>query len=182
MNDEPSSGTVPSHIRLIALDVDGVLTDGTFLWDMTGNEYKRFCFSDVMGISLAREAGLQFAIISGEDNVIIDRLAAKLKITNVYKGARDKAWCMEDLLGKLGLHPDQVCYVGDDVNDVPVMRMVGFPVAVANANQTVRDHARLVSRRPGGSGAVREVIDLILAGRSHADRSVEPDDTDIMAA
>ena len=168
MTDSSELTQLAAHIRMVALDVDGVLTDGTFLWDGIGGEYKRFSFADVMGISLGRRAGLHFAIISGEANAIIDRLAEKLCISDVYQGARDKAHCMRELIGKYKLSPAQVCYVGDDVNDIPVMEMVGFPVAVANANRRVFPHARLVTERSGGNGAVREVVDLILDAQESA--------------
>ena len=171
MNDESELVERASRVRLIALDVDGVLTDGTFLWDLSGNEYKRFSFADVMGISLAKQAGLHLAIISGEDNVIIDRLADKLGIRDVYKGAKDKLCCVKDLLRRHGLSLEQVCYVGDDVNDIPVLQMVGLPVAVANSLPRVRPHACWITERRGGNGAVREVIDGVLSSQLCPDQS-----------
>ena len=148
--------------------MDGVLTDGTFTWDTLGNELKRFSFADVMGISLGARAGLSFAIISGESNFLIDRLAEKLHVTDVYQGVRDKARCMRELLERHRLAPEQVCYVGDDVNDIPAMKMVGFAVAVANANPRVLEHAKLVTQHSGGRGAVREALDLILEAKESA--------------
>ena len=165
---EVDPAELASRIRLVALDVDGVLTDGTFLWDLNGTKYKRFCYADTIGIPLGQDAGLRFAIITGEDNSIVDRLAAKLLITDVYKGAREKARCMRDLMTRRRLRPAQVCYVGDDVNDIPPMKLVGFPVAVANANPSVFPFVRWVTSKRGGDGAVREVIDFILEARASA--------------
>ena len=153
------------RIQAVALDVDGVLTDGTFWWGPGGEEFKRFSFADVMGISLASKAGLRFALISGENSPLVDRFAAKMEIEDVYKGCRDKRAALEDFASKHGLTAEQVCFVGDDVNDIPALKYAGFPVAVGSANQRVFEHAAYRTERPGGDGAVREVLDLLLSVR-----------------
>lgn len=153
------------RIEAVALDVDGVLTDGTFWWGPGGEEFKRFSFADVMGISLASKAGLRFALISGEESPQVDRFAAKMKIDDVYKGCHDKRAALEDFMGKHKLTAEQVCFVGDDVNDIPALKCAGFPVAVASANQHVFEYAVYRTERPGGGGAVREVLDLLLSVR-----------------
>ncbi len=153
------------RIEAVALDVDGVLTDGTFWWGPGGEEFKRFSFADVMGISLASKAGLRFALISGEESPQVDRFAVKMRIEDVYKGCRDKRAAFEDFIRKHGLDAEQVCFVGDDVNDIPALKCAGFPVAVGSANPSVFEYAAYRTERPGGDGAVREVLDLLLSVR-----------------
>jgi 3-deoxy-D-manno-octulosonate 8-phosphate phosphatase (KDO 8-P phosphatase) len=149
-------------IKAIALDVDGVLTDGTF-WLFPGQEpSKRFSFADVMGISLGRKAGLLFALISGEGGALLDQFAAKTGITDVYAGCKDKAAALGDFAGRHGLALSEVCFMGDDVNDLPAMALAGLAAAPAGAQPAVCQRAALVTRRRGGEGAVRELIDLIL--------------------
>src|SRR6516164_4512110 len=104
-------------VNAVVIDVDGVLTDGTFWWGPNGEEFKRFSFADVMGISLARKAGIVFALISGEDSPLVDRFAAKMQIRHVYKGCKDKAAALRSFVATAGLDLSEVCFMGDDVND-----------------------------------------------------------------
>ena len=150
-------------IKLIAMDVDGVLTDGSFWWGPNGEEWKRFRFADIMGLSLARKAGLKLALISGEDSPLIDRLAAKMQITDVRKNSRDKAVALRSLAELHGLSLAEVCFMGDDVNDVPALEIAGLAAAPANAQPSVRAKCGFVSTATGGNGAVRELIEMILA-------------------
>ena len=154
------------RIKAVAMDVDGVLTDGTFWWGPNGDELKRFCFADGTGISLAMQAGLLIALVSGESSAsgmaLVQRYADKLQITNVYKGCHDKAGAVQDLAAKHGLDLSAVCFIGDDLLDLPAMSIVGFSAAPSNAHPSVRKQAKLVTARTGGQGAVREVLDLIL--------------------
>jgi 3-deoxy-D-manno-octulosonate 8-phosphate phosphatase (KDO 8-P phosphatase) len=160
------------QIRALALDVDGVLTDGGFWWGPGGEEWKRFSFADIMGLSLARRAGLHVGLISGEDTPIIDRYAAKLKIAFVAKGCRDKASALREFATATGLVLASICCVGDDVNDVAAMEIAGLSAAPANAATIALEHAAFVTRNPGGNGAVREVIDAILAAQGLDSREV----------
>jgi 3-deoxy-D-manno-octulosonate 8-phosphate phosphatase (KDO 8-P phosphatase) len=153
------------RMRGVALDVDGVLTDGGFWWGPGGEEWKRFCFADVMGISLARRAGLQLALISGEDSPLVDRYAEKMLIRHVAKGCRDKAAALREFATKAGLELAEICYMGDDVNDLPAMRIAGFSAAPANACKEALSQADFVAKSAGGNGAVRELIDAILSAR-----------------
>ena len=153
-----------AKIKAVALDVDGVLTDGSFYWGFNGEEMKKFSFSDVMGVSLGRKAGLIFALISGEENVIIDRFAKKMGIDDVYKGCKDKASALKDFADKRKLDLSEVCFMGDDVNDLKALELAGLSAAPANAHDSVKKQAKLVTKKSGGQGAVRELIDLILAG------------------
>ena len=114
-------------VKLIAMDVDGVLTDGSFWWGPNGEEWKRFHFADIMGLSRARKAGLRLALISGEDSPLIDRLAAKMQITDVHKNCKDKAGALRGLAELHGLSLAEVCFMGDDINDVPAWRLWAWP-------------------------------------------------------
>jgi 3-deoxy-D-manno-octulosonate 8-phosphate phosphatase (KDO 8-P phosphatase) len=154
-------------IKAVALDVDGVLTDGTFIWGPSGEEYKQFSFSDVMGISLASKEGIIFALISGEDNALIDRFAEKMKIADVSKGCKDKAAALISFSKKYKLELNQICFMGDDVNDIGALALAGFSAAPANAHESVKQKVKFVTTKAGGNGAVRELLDLLLIENSY---------------
>jgi 3-deoxy-D-manno-octulosonate 8-phosphate phosphatase (KDO 8-P phosphatase) len=151
-------------IKAIALDVDGVLTDGGVWWGPDGEEWKRFCFADIMGVSLARKAGLTVTLISGEDSPLVDRFAKKMLLEDVTKGCKDKAAALRAFAGRNGFALGDVCFMGDDVNDLCAMEIAGLSAAPANARPKVREAAKIVTEAPGGNGAVRELVDLILSG------------------
>jgi 3-deoxy-D-manno-octulosonate 8-phosphate phosphatase (KDO 8-P phosphatase) len=151
-------------LKAIALDVDGVLTDGGVWWGPDGGEWKRFSFADIMGVSLARKAGLTVTLISGEDSPLVDRFAAKLLITDVTKGCKDKAAALRAFAGRHGLELEEICFMGDDVNDLAAMEIAGLAAAPANAHPAAREKAGFVAGAPGGNGAVRELVDGILKG------------------
>jgi 3-deoxy-D-manno-octulosonate 8-phosphate phosphatase (KDO 8-P phosphatase) len=159
---------VSDTIKAIVLDVDGVLTDGTFWWGPGGEEWKRFSFADVMGISLGRKAGLIFALVSGEDSPLIDRFAQKMGIADIYKGCKDKGTALRSVAEKHRLDLGEVCFMGDDVNDLPAFALAGTSAAPITAHDSVRGKADLVMRHGGGQGAVRELVDFVLAQRSGA--------------
>ena len=161
-------------IEVVALDVDGVLTDGTFWWGPNGEEWKRFSFADVMGISRGCRAGLVFALISGEDSPIVDRFAQKLGIAEVHKGCKDKGAALLSVAERLQAPRERICFVGDDVNDLPAFAAAGVSAAPSNAQPTVKEAASLILSQAGGGGAVRELIELILAARA-AEISQPPD-------
>ncbi len=150
------------RITAVAMDFDGVLTDGTFWWGPDGAEWKRLCFADVMGVSLGSKGGLRFAIISGEDTPLIDRYAAKMRIGDVFKGCKDKGAALVDFAARHAIGLAEVAYIGDDVNDLPAMAIAGFSAAPADAHPTVRAAVSLVLAARGGRGAVRELIDGLL--------------------
>lgn len=149
-------------IKLIAMDVDGVLTDGSFWWGPNGEEWKRFHFADIMGLSRARRAGIKLALISGEDSPLIDRLAAKMQISDVEKSCKDKARALQKLADLHHLALAEICFMGDDVNDLPALEIAGLPAAPADAQPSIRERCRFVSTARGGNGAVRELIEMIL--------------------
>jgi len=161
-----------SQIRVLALDVDGVLTDGGIWWGPDGEEWKRFCFADIMGLSLARRAGLIVGLISGEDSPLVDRYAAKLSIPFVAKKCRDKAAALRDLASSSGVALSAICYIGDDVNDLSAMEISGVSAAPANAANIVLAQATIIAKHAGGNGAVREIVDSILTAKGLDSREV----------
>lgn len=154
--------TATSGIRAVAIDVDGVLTDGTFWWGPDGQEWKRFSFRDVMGVSRALRSGLIIAMISGEESPLVDRFAGKMGIEDVFKGCKDKARALREFAQRRGLDLSQIAFMGDDVNDLEAMQLAGLAAAPANAEDSVRAHAQFVSQRDGGHGAVRELIEHLI--------------------
>jgi 3-deoxy-D-manno-octulosonate 8-phosphate phosphatase (KDO 8-P phosphatase) len=152
-------------LRALVLDVDGVLTDGGMYYGPTGEGLKRFNVKDGLGLRLIGEAGIQVALISGENSEILKRRAEKLKIENVFVGVEDKLQTLKEFLGARGIALGEVAYVGDDLNDLPALEAVALPIAVADAASQVRKAAAWVTSRRGGDGAVREVCDRILAAR-----------------
>ncbi len=152
-------------IKAIAFDVDGVLTDGGMWWGANGEEFKRFSFADIMGISLARRHGLILTLISGENSPLVDRYAAKLKIADVTKGCRDKASALREFAQRNSLELGEVCFMGDDVNDLPAMAICGFSAAPADARPAVLARVDFATTSPGGQGAVRELIEALFAAQ-----------------
>jgi 3-deoxy-D-manno-octulosonate 8-phosphate phosphatase (KDO 8-P phosphatase) len=159
-------------IKALALDVDGVLTDGGFWWGPNGEEWKRFHFADVMGISLARKADIRVALISGENSPLVDRYAEKLGIVDIVKGCKDKGAALTEFARQHGLALAEICFMGDDVNDLSALALAGLSAAPQDARPQVLDAVTFVATRTGGNGAVRELIDFILAGRDTAARGV----------
>jgi 3-deoxy-D-manno-octulosonate 8-phosphate phosphatase (KDO 8-P phosphatase) len=144
------------------MDVDGVLTDGTVWLDGAGTEGKQVSFADIMGVSLGRRAGLHFALVSGEAGPSLDQIAAKFGIDEVYGACKDKAGAVRDFATRHDLDLSEVCFIGDDINDVPAMEICGLGVAPIGAHPAARSSASIVTDRAGGRGAVREFIDSLL--------------------
>lgn len=149
-------------VRLLLLDVDGVLTDGRLTFGADGHRSKCFHVRDGMGLSLLRDAGVATGIISGRDDPFVRRRAEDLGIDRIRLGVRDKGIEIDRLTADLGLDPVRVAFVGDDVNDVPALRRVGIPIAVADAHPAILEFVRFQTLCRGGEGAVREVADAIL--------------------
>jgi len=146
----------------VAVDVDGVLTDGTVWLDGSGNETKRISFADVMGVSLGRRAGLVFALISGEGGSLLDAIAAKLGVTDVFPDCKDKAAALRDFATRHRLELSEVCFIGDDINDVAAMKIGGLAVAPAGAQPDAEAAATIVTAARGGAGCVREVVEMLI--------------------
>ncbi len=153
-------------LRAIALDVDGVLTDGRGWWGPDGQEWRHFCFADIAGVSLARKAGLAIALISGEDSPVLDRFASKMGIVHVEKNCKDKAGALKRFAEAAALSLSEVCFMGDDVNDLGAMQLAGLAAAPANAQPAIRQCAAFVANSNGGNGAVRELIDAVITALS----------------
>jgi len=152
-------------VRLMAFDVDGVLTDGSLWYGENGEMLKRFNALDGHGLQLLGESGIMVALVTGRQGPIISRRAADLGISIVIQGVRDKAGTLDALTREHGYTPDQVGYMGDDIIDLPALQRAGFAASVPNAPSYVAQSAHWVSARPGGDGAVRECCDLILASQ-----------------
>ncbi len=151
-----------SQIEMILMDVDGVLTSGEIIYTASGDELKMFNVQDGMGITLARMAGLKTGIITGRRSELVQRRAEELKIDVISQGSFDKLPEYERIKKEMGLTDEKICYIGDDVLDIPILKRVGFSVAVANARDEVKAICDYVTVAEGGRGAVREVIDKIL--------------------
>jgi len=163
--------------QLLLMDVDGVMTDGKLLFvpmpDGTVVEAKAFDSVDGSGIGLARRAGIKFGIITGRSSPAVARRAAELRFDFCYQGlGRRKIAAFDDIAAKVAMTPDAMCYIGDDVQDIPLLRRVGFPVAVSNACVEARNAAAYVTRNAGGHGAVREVIEVILRAQDKWDSAI----------
>jgi 3-deoxy-D-manno-octulosonate 8-phosphate phosphatase (KDO 8-P phosphatase) len=157
-------------VRLVAMDVDGVLTDGGIWYTDRGEELKRFDVRDGQGLVLLREAGVITAVVTRRHSEIVERRARELGIVEVHQDAVDKAGVVRGVLARHGVRAADACYVGDDVGDLPAMALVGVPVAVADAVAAVRRAAVYVTRAPGGHGAIRELCDLILSAGQKSPR------------
>jgi 3-deoxy-D-manno-octulosonate 8-phosphate phosphatase (KDO 8-P phosphatase) len=161
-------------IRLAGFDVDGVLTDGSLYLNDDGQEIKAFNTLDGHGLKMLRSSGVELAIITGRRSRLVEVRAANLGIQHVYQGVENKREAYEHLLGVLGLQPDQVAYMGDDVVDLPVMRRCGLAVSVPDAPDLVKGYAHYVTQRAGGRGAVRELCELILQAQGKLDAALAP--------
>lgn len=160
-------------IKIILLDVDGVLCNGDITYLDNGTERKSFSVQDGMGITMARMGGLLTGIITGRESEIISRRANELKMDVVSQGNFNKLNPYLDILKKFELSDEEVCYIGDDILDLIILNRVGFSVAVSNAREEVKANCDYITVAPGGKGAVREVIDLILKRQDKFDGIVD---------
>jgi 3-deoxy-D-manno-octulosonate 8-phosphate phosphatase (KDO 8-P phosphatase) len=149
-------------IKAVVCDVDGVLTDGRIIYDSDGRELKNFNVQDGLGLSALRKMGLKLAIISSRESKVVEPRAKELKIDFTYVGVEPKMKAYDDLLKKLKMKDEDVCFIGDDLADLRVMERVGFAVAPSNAVQDIKNVADYVTKKSGGKGAVRETAELIL--------------------
>lgn len=159
-------------IELILSDVDGVLTDGGVIFDNQGIETKRFHIRDGFGIKLWQRAGNRFGLITGRTSHVVEVRAAELGVSLIRQGVEDKLSAAQALLGELKLRPEQVCYLGDDLPDLSVIRHVGLGAAVADAAPELREAAALVTQAGGGQGAVRELVETILKAQGRWDELI----------
>ena len=171
---------MPEHLRraaaikILILDVDGVLTDGSLTYGADGEVTKTFNVLDGLGIELLQKSGVAVAIISARSSPVVLRRAADLKIVHVYQGTHDKRIAFAALLAATGVSAAQCGYIGDDVIDLPLLRAVGFAVTVPSGHAEVQHRAHYVTRANGGRGAVREVCDLVLRAQGTYDAALAP--------
>lgn len=160
-------------IRLLAMDVDGVLTDGKIIISSSGDEVKQFHVADGMGIFLARKAGLVVAIITGRSSLAVEKRARELGIVDLHQDVSAKGEVLQGIMTKYGLEAHETAYIGDDVNDLPAFAIAGLKIAVANADDQLKQRADFITDRRGGEGAVREVINHILKKKGLLDKMIQ---------
>jgi 3-deoxy-D-manno-octulosonate 8-phosphate phosphatase (KDO 8-P phosphatase) len=176
--DVANVARLAAKTQLLLMDVDGVMTDGKFLLvpmpDGTVVEAKAFDSQDGSGIGLARRCGIKLGLISGRGSPAVTRRAEELRFDFCYQGTgRNKLGAFQEIQAKTAIPPDNICFVGDDLQDIPVMRRVGFPVAVANACPEAKRVAAYITRKTGGNGALREVVELILRSQDKWDSAIK---------
>jgi len=175
----PSLVAKAQAIRLLLTDVDGVLTDGGVYYSAAGEEMKRFSIRDGLGVERLRQlTGIEVGIVTGEASPSVLRRAEKLKITELHLGIRHKKAVLADIFGRLKLQPKEIAYIGDDANDLEVMRHVGLSATPADGYREVLVMADYVCQSPGGHGAFREFVELLIAAR----REPVPDEVEGVAA
>lgn len=163
-----------ANIKLLILDVDGVLTDGRIILDGANGEYKAFDVRDGHGIKMIQRVGVKVGIITGRKSEVVERRARELGIEFVHQGQKDKRIAYRAIKKDAGVKDDaHVCFVGDDIVDLPVMVQVGLPVAVADAEEYVKERALIVTKRKGGRSAVREITDMIIRAKGHWDETIK---------
>jgi len=152
------------RIKMLLLDVDGVMTDGGIILGPGEIELKRFHVHDGMGITLARAAGVLVGILTGRDSEAVRKRAKELRIDEVQQGSDDKEKGYEATLKQYGLKDEEIAYVGDDVLDVPILKRAGLAISVANGMEEAKAVSHYITKKKGGDGAVREVVEMLLEG------------------
>ncbi|MDQ7988752.1 MAG: HAD family hydrolase [Candidatus Dactylopiibacterium sp.] len=169
MTVSPQARAQAATLRLMAFDVDGVLTTGDLYFTPAGDEIKVFSSLDGHGLKMLQEAGIEVAIITGRKSAMVEHRAENLGIRHLFQGVADKRAALAALCGELGLTTRQAGYMGDDVVDLPILRSCGFSATVADGHPFVRQHVGFISTLGGGRGAAREVCDFILAAQDRLD-------------
>jgi 3-deoxy-D-manno-octulosonate 8-phosphate phosphatase (KDO 8-P phosphatase) len=172
MSDETTLESRASRIKLLLMDCDGVLTNGR-IWIVDGDDQKTFNTRDGLGLELLHRAGLRSGIISGRESTALQYRAGALGVSFIYQGVENKVSAFELILQEAALDPSEVAYIGDDLNDIPLLRRAELGVAVADSTEETKRHARYVTRAAGGNGAVRETIELILKAQNRWDALIQ---------
>ena len=159
-------------IRVLALDIDGVLTDGKVTLDATGRESKTLCYRDIDAVFAAHGEGLTVVLVTGEDSPMVDVIARRLNVSRVYRNAKDKGTVLTQVSRDLDVPVHEISYIGDSTRDAPALTLVGLGLAPADAAEAARAVAHRVLSHRGGEGAVSEALTLILEMRRHAIREV----------
>ena len=168
MNENyPSSAfKAAQKVKLVLLDVDGVLTDGRLYYGNAGEELKAFDIQDGLGIKILQNAGIKVGIITGRSSVLVERRAKELGIDHLIQGREDKLTALNELLEKITFDFEEIAFVGDDLPDLAIIRRVGLGITPANGNHLIASQALWQTKKSGGNGAVREVAELILSAQS----------------
>jgi len=162
-----------TSIKLLLLDVDGVLTQGDVVYGDDGRQIKTFNVKDGLGLRLLKAAGIEVGVVTGRRSEALYHRCRDLDITLIFDHIKDKVAVLEELLQKRSYHPKNIAYVGDDLPDLPIMKRVGLAVAVADACEPVRVCADIITGAPGGGGAVREICEQILKSQGHWEKSLK---------
>ncbi len=166
MELSPEQNSLLNKIKLVVFDVDGVLTDGKLYYGSHGEEFKVFHVRDGVGIKLLTDMGLFVAVVTAKDSAMVNARMEELGVKFYYPGVKDKAECVKSLIQKLNVEPKQVLFVGDDMVDIPAMKLCGISVAPSDAYSYVKDTVDVVLDVKGGSGIAREVCDLVLRAQN----------------
>lgn len=161
------------EIELLLLDVDGVLTDGTITYTDSGEQVKSFNSSDGLGLRLLMDLGIKVGIITGRKSQALKHRVDNLNISLFFEGIIDKAKALSEIADTTGIPTEKMAYVGDDLIDLPVLKRVGLAIAVANACPEVKTHSDMVTQKPGGNGAVREVCEAVLKAKGLWDLALD---------
>jgi len=167
-----STKKTPFLPKLVITDIDGVWTDGGMYYDQTGNEWKKFNTSDSAGVLFLNLLNIPFAIITGEDTEIVKRRAEKLNVKHLYMGIKDKVAIAIDLCEELNISLKDVAYIGDDINDILLLRKVGFSASPSNASSYIQKDVDFVTDLKGGEGAFREFVEFILINNDLLEETV----------
>jgi 3-deoxy-D-manno-octulosonate 8-phosphate phosphatase (KDO 8-P phosphatase) len=171
--DAAELAQLAANLRILLLDVDGVLTDGGIILIGGDLEAKRFDVQDGMGIGMLRAAGVMIGIVTSRTSQVVQRRAEELNIEELFQGVRHKPDVLDSILEKYGIEPSQAGFVGDDLQDIPLMRQIGLPIAVRNARPEVKENCVYVTQNPGGHGAVREIAEWLLELRGDKERVIQ---------
>lgn len=159
------------RVKLLITDIDGVMTDGRIVYSVYGDELKFFDVTDGFGISLLNRVGIKTVIITAKKSRVVKLRARDLKVAKTYAGFLDKRAPFNDILKRFKISAEEICFIGDDLIDVPILKRVGFAVSVPNGMEEVKAIAHHITTRPGGRGAVREICELILKSQDKWDEA-----------
>ena len=160
------------RIKLLLLDVDGVLTDGHIIYNDNGSETKEFHAKDGLGLKLLMDAGIQVGIVTGRTSEAMVHRCKNLGITLIFDQVRDKAKALEHVMDQTKMLADEIAFIGDDLPDLPIMRRVGLPIAVRDAHEIVLGSSEIVTSAKGGAGAVREICEAILKAKGLWEKTI----------
>ncbi len=161
------------HIKMLLLDVDGVMTDGTIIYDDSNIQTKTFCVRDGLGIRLLMLAGIEVGVISGRKSEALRHRCKNLNIHYIYDSVKNKVEILDELIEKTGITAENIAYMGDDLPDISIMKAVGMPIAVADAHEIIIEISHIVTSAKGGSGAIREICEAILKAQDCWDSLIE---------